>query len=81
MFGTHNVPDFGWFSTEDDACCGTLNSSSAYYHIPYSSATQQTATLGWTNSAAAGPSGWADRMTAFKAPAAAATPSGHAVIF
>jgi len=48
-FGTNNVADMGWFGGEDDACCGTLDSSSGYLHIPYSSAAQQNAIFGWAN--------------------------------
>jgi len=63
--GTNNVFDSAWFQTEDDACCGLLDSSSGFLHIPYSSTAQQTATFNWANSAAGSSSSFAIAAIAF----------------
>jgi len=46
---TGNVPDMAWFGGEDDACCGTLDSSSGYGHIQYNSTSTWTYTFNWAN--------------------------------
>jgi len=46
---TNNVPDMAWFGGEDDACCGTLDSSSGYGHVAYSSTSAWTWTFNWAN--------------------------------
>jgi hypothetical protein len=62
-----------WFQTEDDACCGLLNSSSIYDFATYSSTAQITNQDNWANSAAAGASGAGYVAVAFKAAAVSAT--------
>jgi hypothetical protein len=68
-----SVLDAAWFGGEDDACCGTLDSSSGFGHLPYSSATQQIWTFNWSNSLAASASGYDMILAAFKSPAGAVT--------
>jgi hypothetical protein len=54
-----NVVDNAWMKSMDDACCGSMNSSSGYGHIFYSSSSQMTYTSLWSN-AIADPSWTAD---------------------
>lgn len=84
---TNNVLDSAWFQSEDDACCGTLNSSSGYAHIFYSSASQQTITFNWANclndpvscgSGTAPGSAFAIAAAAFAAPASSPSISKRA---
>jgi hypothetical protein len=56
-----------WFPTEDDACCGTLDSSSIYDMAVYSSTAQITVQDNWTNNAAAAASAAGYIAVAFKA--------------
>jgi hypothetical protein len=47
--GTNNVFDGAWFGGEDDACCGTLDSSSGYGHLAYANGGQEIWTFNWAN--------------------------------
>jgi hypothetical protein len=58
--------DATWFQTEDDSCCGYLDSSSTYNHGNYTSATQFTLQDNWANSAASGASGYLNTAIAIK---------------
>jgi hypothetical protein len=62
-----------WFPTEDDACCGLLDSSSIYDIAVYSSTAQITVQDNWTNNAAAAASAAGYLAVAFKA----ATPTQY----
>jgi hypothetical protein len=71
---TNNMFDSAWFAGEDDLCCGTLDSSSGYGHLPYSSSAVQTWTFNWSNALAAGTtSGYSMSIAAFKSATVAAT--------
>jgi hypothetical protein len=60
------INDAVWFQTEDDACCGFLDSASTYDHGLYTSASQVTLQDNWANSAASGASGYQTLAIAIK---------------